>query len=67
MAVGRHLFPTSVFRLQNLDLISNHCPGVNVMQKLEFLLPHGQKPCGWHVVQRSMWENLHCPKGHASA
>ena len=35
MALGHHLFPTSVFRLLNLDLISNHCPGVSVMQKSE--------------------------------
>ena len=41
---------TSVFRLQNLDLISIHCPGLNLMQKSEFL-PQGKKPCGWHVVQ----------------
>ena len=54
MAFGHHLTHTSVFRLQNLDLNSNHCPGVSVMQKSEILLTHGKKTCVWHVVQRSV-------------
>ena len=52
-ALGRHLFPTSVFRLQNLDVFSNHCPGLNMRQKSE-ILPHGKKSCGWRVAQRSV-------------
>ena len=45
--------PNSVFRLQNLDVFSNHCPGLNMRQKSE-ILPHGKKSCGWRVAQRSV-------------
>ena len=45
MAFGHHLFTTSVVRFQNLDLISNHCSGLKVMQKSQ-LLPRGRT----HVV-----------------
>ena len=53
MALGRPLFPTLVFRLQNIDLFSNHCTGANLMQKSELLPPHGKKPYCWHGVQPS--------------
>ena len=37
MALGSHPFPTAVFRLQKLDLISNNRPGLKMMQKSELL------------------------------
>ena len=51
MALGHHVFKTWTFRLQFQDLISNPCAGVDRMQKLEPLLPHGRKPSCGHAVQ----------------
>ena len=65
MALGHHPFPTSVFRLQIRDLISNHCPGVSVTQKSELLLTHGKKLCGWHIVNGQSRRNQHSPRGPA--
>ena len=40
-ALGHHLFPTWVFWLQNLDIISSHCAGVDLLQTLEHTPPPG--------------------------
>ena len=60
MALGHHLFPTSVFRLQNLDLISNHCPGLTVMQKSELFLTHGKN------LVVGMLSNVQCRRNQHS-
>ena len=39
MTLGCHLFPSWVFRIQNLDLISNRWTGGNLMQNLNSSIP----------------------------
>ena len=48
MDLSRHLFPSSVFRLHNLDLNSNHGPAVKEMKKSDILLPHCKNTWDWH-------------------
>ena len=56
MPLGRHLCPTWVCRLQNLDLISRHCTGVKMRMKLKLLLRPGRKLCCRHGVPSSRLE-----------
>ena len=65
LAVGHHLFPAWLFRLQNLDLISNYCTGPDLMPKLELIFTPGRIGCCWHAAHLHSRRNQHGPGGRA--